>query len=115
MRCCFSGFKSHVPAARYCQALLSEVFEEKQKVSLNYLSMLLQSPCVCPHTQYRHIYHAQCQLFFEMSENIRKVDSVPKLSLAKAVSVRRRAHSSVNLESINLLLGQFSKHFKMQN
>lgn len=115
MRCCFSGFKSHVPAARYCQALLSEVFEEKQKVSLNYLSMLLQSPCVCPHTQYRHIYHAQCQLFFEMSENVRKVDSVPKLSLAKAVSVRRRAHSSINLESINLLLGQFSKHFKMQN
>ena len=112
MRYCFSGLKSHVPAARYCQALFSEVFEEKQKV---YLSMLLQSPCGCPYTRYWHIYHAQCQLSFETSESIRKVDSVPKLSLSNAVSVRRRAHSSVNLESINLLLGQFSKHFEMQN
>ena len=115
MRCYFSGFKSHVPAARYCQALLSEVFEEKQKVSLNYLSMLLQSTCVRTHTGYRHIYSAQCQLFFETVENIRKVDSVLKLSLSKAVSIRRRAHRSVNLESVNLLLRQFSKHFKMQN
>lgn len=114
MRCCFSGFKSHVPAARYCQALLSEVSEEKQKVSLNYLSMLLKSTCVCIHTRYRHIYSAQCQLFFEMAKNIRKVDSIPKLSLSKAVSIRR-AHRSVDLESLNLLWGQFSKHFKMQN